>query len=172
MLSRGLSEERDEAREFFHRYRHRILFGTDASATTPASISRGKLLVRFIRRLLERKDDLDLDEIGVPEPDLDDPSLTAPQRQSRYEFWADRGLYLDADALEAIFHGNFCRLVGTSPRPVDPQAALAYAEALTTRVEEMAHTPGEGVGVTDTRERVASDLDELNQIATTFRSML
>ena len=172
MLIRGLSEERDQARVLFTEYQDRILFGTDASATTPQSVERGKLLVRFIRRLLERDDDLDLEEIGVFEPDLADPSLSEPQRMSRHEFWADRGLHLDDSALDAIYRRNFVGIAGASPRQANPRAALTHCEALIDRLEKDARSTGADECEDDRGERSRIYVDELEQIASTFRERL
>jgi hypothetical protein len=141
MILRGLSENCHEAHQFFTEYADRILFGTDASATSPQSVDRGKLLVRFIRRLLERADNLDLAEIGVTQP-VDDPSLNPSQRQSRWEFWADHGLYLTDDVLARIYSGNFVRIVGPKPRPAHPGVVLEQCQRLMTRVSQNSQSLG------------------------------
>jgi predicted TIM-barrel fold metal-dependent hydrolase len=168
-IFRGLSDNRDEARELFIEHQDRILFGTDASASTPQSVERSKLLVRFLRRILERKDNLDLAEIGVFEPEENDPTITEQQRLSRQEFWAEHGLYLDDEVLERIYAGNFARVVGSDPKKANARIALTECERLLERVSQEVDDywdpEGRGSHRTD-------HLGELEQIAAILRTIV
>jgi predicted TIM-barrel fold metal-dependent hydrolase len=94
----------DESREFFIRYRDRILFGTDyAPDSTPSRIW-------VVRRFLETDA-----EFPVPQ---DDPL-----------FWPDhrvliRSIALDEDTLDRIYSANFRRVVSPVPRPLDQQLVI------------------------------------------------
>ncbi len=159
-IFKNISDRRDVQRKLFVKHQDRILFGTDSTAVSPERVAGGKRTARFLRRLLERKDDLALHEIGITNPaeTPPEPGLSPVQLPSRMERWADHGLYLDDDVLAKIYSGNFRRLVGATSRPVNARVALAETEKLIDRVQ----------GRTDRVE----DLRELEQIAGTFRSML
>jgi len=104
------------AREFFHTWRERILFGTDLVEDSPLS------RVEVIRRCLETGD-----TFHVP---TDEPL-----------FWPDHrttltGLALPAEVLQPIYGGNYARLVGERPRPLNE--ALADEELRRIAAEERA----------------------------------
>jgi hypothetical protein len=135
-IFRGLSDNRDEAREFFIKYQDRILFGTDNSVRDVASVTRCQNKACFIRRFLESKSDLRLEELGMIKPDNLDPAINEDERRAAGERWADYGLYLDDGVLAKIYAENFCRMASPSPRSVNVAVALREAEKVLDRVRQ------------------------------------
>jgi predicted TIM-barrel fold metal-dependent hydrolase len=117
----NFSADVEGAREFFVRYQDRILFGTDLVEDSPAS------RIEVVRRCLETAD-----VFHVP---TDEPL-----------FWPDhrttlRGLALPADALAKIYGGNFRRLIGAEPRPLDREAVRKELERLAAISDDRGVSP-------------------------------
>lgn len=181
-IFRGLSDNRDAAREFFIKYQDRILYGTDNAVRDPQSVARCQNKARFIRRFLERKDDLQLEELGMSKQDELNPALNEEQRIGAHERWAEHGLYLEEDVLAKIYAANFERMASRSPRGVNPTVALAETEKLLDRVRQQpddvtAAFDGETFAFKEDpfQEQLgpwkARHLQELERIATGFRAM-
>jgi hypothetical protein len=168
-IFRGLSDNRDDARKLFVDHQDRILLGTDTSASSERGVERGTLLVRFLRRLLERRDVLDLEELGITEPGDPDPSLSEEQQRSRYEFWAERGLYLDEDILAKVYAKNFLGIVGNAPRKANPEIALAECRRL---IDQVSREPDDYWATDGMESHRDAHLDELAHIRTAFEEML
>ncbi len=97
-------------RNFFVRYQDRIVFGTDAGALgtpTPDIETTG-----WIRRFLETRDEFEYKKVMKSKP-------------VTYRFQI-RGIGLDREPLAKIYAGNFQRLVGSKPRPLNFDKALEY----------------------------------------------
>jgi predicted TIM-barrel fold metal-dependent hydrolase len=94
--------------DFFTKYQDRILFGTDngwgndLSATEKLASAREN--VTTVRNFLE--------------------SHGATQGWGKEM----QGIYLDRDVLNKIYAGNFIRLAGKTPKPVDIRKAVSYCE--------------------------------------------
>jgi hypothetical protein len=180
LIFRGLAERRDEAREFFIKYQDRILFGTDADASSSSKVELNKNLVQFIRRFLERRDDLGLAEIVPGWPNEPDGELHETQHLYYHELDADRGLYLDSQVLDQIYAGNFRRVVGARPKKINARLALLACEKLIERVSQEPDDPetdekvivdGLGAAPPYRASHRTEHLKELAQIAATFRTL-
>lgn len=106
----NFSRNRDRAREFFQRYRHRIFFGTDNSsghrAPDPDEVDVAKRKVDGVRRFLETEETFEWMGGTVS------------------------GIGLDRDVVGDICSGNFRRWVGSSPRAVDRELVSAECDRL------------------------------------------
>jgi hypothetical protein len=118
-----LSDRREEAREFFREWGDRILFGTDGFFFGPSY------------KVLEYKD-LDTNLRGAEtllrflESDRPFPNPFGPTAERRPEV---RGLSLrelpgGTELLAGIYRGNFERIFGPRPRPLEGPEAAAYLE--------------------------------------------
>lgn len=96
-------ENREFYRDFFTRYADRILYGTDTSFN-------GGDMTRFGERGLTVRDFLSTDK-----------DLTVIRVDTK-------GLALPEAVCEKILSGNFLRLAGATPKPVDKKALKAYVE--------------------------------------------
>jgi len=105
----------DETREFFTRYSHRILLGTDNSGGTrapnPEKVAAAADKIRCIRTVLES--DGEVEVFG----------------------FKGRGLNLPQQALSAIYGGNFRRLAGEHPKEVDTALALEECDRALTYMQ-------------------------------------
>jgi predicted TIM-barrel fold metal-dependent hydrolase len=95
----NLTARHADARRFFIEHADRIIFGSDFGMSCGWSRDRGMM----IRRFLETSDSFD-----VP----DDPAMAPDPRPPL------RGLALPRNVLRKIYRDNFCRVVGSSPRPM------------------------------------------------------
>ncbi len=122
-MYRNFSKDTPLWRDFFSRHRHRIIFGTDNMAPRePWPPARAGMLdkVGMMRRFLETADTFE----GF---------CTATVREVT-------GIGLDAAVTAPIYRGNFEKLAGTVPRPLDHDRAAAQA----SRVADFARrTPGQ-----------------------------
>ncbi len=98
----NFTRRRDTWKAFFEKYASRILFGTDMAYDE----SQGEPddIVVTMKRFLTTKDTF------------------------RYWDFDIRGLELPTDAVQAIEGGNFVRLVGEKPAPIDRKKLARYAE--------------------------------------------
>jgi predicted TIM-barrel fold metal-dependent hydrolase len=113
-----LDRQRRAAREFFSRYRERLLFGSDAFlfpewfsefpyATVEDNLQRARRLLGFLEG----------------EAELDNPFEPTRRLKGRL-----RGLGLERDILSKILRSNFLGLYGESSRPVGGPACLEYLD--------------------------------------------
>ncbi len=109
-MYRDFSTDPVKWREFFTKYRDRIVFGTDNSGRKDEHYEQRMTSytrkVKNMRRFLETDDE--------------------------FEGFGGtmRGLRLDGEVLENIYHGNFQRYVGEGPKPVDVGLAIGECERL------------------------------------------
>ncbi|MGD9495297.1 MAG: amidohydrolase family protein [Armatimonadota bacterium] len=111
----NISRDPDAGREFFIRYADRIVFGTDLSSglNVAEAIARAGIVYRWLESD---------DEFRVP-PEAD--FLLGPPEDG-----VIRGMSLPDEVLERIYQGNFARMVGVAPRPLDISAVAAHCEQL------------------------------------------
>ncbi len=116
----NISRDPEVGREFFIEYADRIIFGTDlfSSLTIPQARIRAGIVFRWLEtddtfRLPEEADSL----LGPPEDGV------------------VRGMALPEGALRRIYTGNFIRLAGLSPRPLNADAAAGTCR----RLADIAH---------------------------------
>jgi hypothetical protein len=113
-----LDRQRDTAREFFCRYRSRILFGTDAFwfpkwfsefpyTTVEDNLQRCRTLLNFLST----------------EEEMENPFVPTRRTKARL-----RGLGLEREVLEPILFGNFLSLYQQVPRKIDQVACLEYLD--------------------------------------------
>ncbi len=143
------SRQPERAREFFLKYKDRIVFGTDIGAkallATPdlgIEPDESRARVQVVRGFLECD--------GPYKLDLSSGYLFG-------KFGGDlKGICLPADALEKIYHGNFERLAGAAPRPVNPAAVAAECERLAFLIPIMTAAQPGPEGDTSVAEMVSS----------------
>ena len=111
----NLSRDPAAARDFFVRHAGRIVFGTDIGILPDMTLRQAERRAGLVRRFLATGDEFGAD----PEADF----LLEPPPGS-----VGRGLALPENVLEKILAGNFERLAGAAPRPLD--RALAREECL------------------------------------------
>ncbi len=125
----NMSRSPEAARDFFVRYADRILFGTDiCSDQTPAAAA---LRAGIITRWLETEE-----EYRVP---AGADFLLGPPEDG-----VMRGLSLPEDVLARIYHGNFQRLAGARPKPLDQELAAQECDRLAEEVAVLAGVPATG----------------------------
>jgi predicted TIM-barrel fold metal-dependent hydrolase len=111
----NLSRNPDASRGFLIEYADRIVFGTDISSSL--TVEEGRYRAGIVFRWLETAD-----TFRVPKgADF----LLGPSEEGII-----RGVSLPADVLAKIYHGNFYRLSGAEPRPLDMQRAIVECERL------------------------------------------
>jgi predicted TIM-barrel fold metal-dependent hydrolase len=119
-----LDRQREAAREFFTRFRQRILFGTDAFwfprwftefpyASVQDNLNRARHLLGF----------LETEEI------FDNPFVPTKRIQKQV-----RGLGLDAEVMSRICVTNFMELYPIAPRRVQPEACRGYLDEFLDRL--------------------------------------
>ena len=113
----------EAARAFFLRYQDRIVYGTDVStrAIQQGGIEAPLSYAHFVRTFLETA------EPFTPPPAIphwleDDLEAIVP-------------IELPQEALAKIYHGNFERLYGASPAPLNREAALAELARIADEIE-------------------------------------
>lgn len=124
-----LSRNREAARDFFLRYRKRILFGTDNAVYTRRlnSLEECRQTLAAVERFLETED--------------------------HFQAWGGMlmGLGLPEEALEDIYRNNFIRWAGSQPATPDPAAAVEYCRWLRSLAAEqkcvMAERELAGIGM-------------------------
>jgi hypothetical protein len=122
----NISRDPDAGREFFINYADRIVFGTDlfSDLALPAARARAGIVYRW----LEGDDTFRV----PPEADF----LLGPPEDG-----VVRGMSLPGDVLAAIYHGNFTRMAGARPKPLNAQAAVEECERLAALAEAMSGKP-------------------------------
>lgn len=123
----NFTRQYDASRAFFLTYQDRIVYGTD---TSTRGIARGGVehaiaKARYVRTFLEG------DKPFTPSPLL--------PHWLEADLEAIRPLHLPEEALEQIYHGNFQRLYGAQPAPLDESAVRSelarMAEVIDAREE-------------------------------------
>jgi len=143
-----------ETRDFFIKYQDRILFGTDIGAKAllvnpDDGIEFGESFERvfLIRNFLENESEFYLN----PENSFlfGDPKIPF------------QGLGLPQDVLEKIYYRNFEKVVGVTPRPVNPAAIVEMCSQLETMIQiQGSSQPG-----------VPGDLSVVQSVRSYFESM-
>ncbi len=116
----NMSRNPDAARDFFIKYSHRIVFGTDieAGATKQEAIIRAGVVTQWLETEDEYRVPLDADyTLGPP----DDGVI--------------RGMKLPKDCLENIYTLNFKRIVGEQPKNLNSTLALELARRQAEQIE-------------------------------------
>ena len=113
------SQNPAEWREFFTRYEDRIVFGTDSGGL--GSSNPDNWTIGWMRRFLETRDEFEYKRVMKSKP-------------VTYRFQI-RGIGLDKEVLTKIYAGNFQRLAGAKPRPINFDKALEYCRYLKTFAE-------------------------------------
>lgn len=101
----NFAKDRDKWQDFFQKYSHRILLGSDTT-NDPGEGSWGNLAA--LTRLILKDEDFEIWDIAM------------------------RGFSLSPAQFEAITRGNFTRLAGKAPKPINPeglQQMLAFLKA-------------------------------------------
>ncbi len=132
----NLSQQPQASRDFFLRYHERIVFGTDIGAKALLSSpelgiepDESALRIRLVRTFLEGEGEFRLD--------VGDGFLFGRFAGPFH------GLGLTPQALTAIYAGNFERLAGSTPRPLDSPAIIAECARIQAVLPLMAATqPG------------------------------
>jgi predicted TIM-barrel fold metal-dependent hydrolase len=113
----------EAARAFFLRYQDRIVYGTDVStrALQQGGLEASASYAYFVRTFLETS------EPYTPPPAIphwleDDLAAIVP-------------IALPAEALDKIYHGNFERLYGVEPAPLNREAAFSELERIAAEIE-------------------------------------
>ena len=104
-------ERRDFYRDFFIKYADRILFGTD-TAVKGDDMTHFALRGRAVRDFLSTDEDLQVLQVKT------------------------HGIDLPEDVQRKILGGNFQRLAGKTPRPIDKKALKAYMEKYLPLIED------------------------------------
>jgi len=116
----NMSRDVDASREFFVRYADRIFLGTDISSAQ--TLDEARIRLGIVRRWLETEDEYRI-------PDGADFVLGPP------EDGIMRGLALPESVLQKMCAGNFERLAGTTPKPLDSNLAAEECERIASEVE-------------------------------------
>jgi len=122
----NISRDADAGRDFFTRFADRIVFGTDISSghTEQEAHVRAGIVYRWLEssdtfRVPEEADFL----LGPPEDGI------------------IRGMSLADDVLRTIYHENFARLAGSTPKALDVGAAVEECERLAAIAQSMSGKP-------------------------------
>jgi predicted TIM-barrel fold metal-dependent hydrolase len=135
----SFSRAPDAAREFFLRFRDRILFGTDIGAHAVLDGIEGGLVPADCRaRVALVRGFLELEREFEP---LAEGSVLMGAPDTRFH-----GIALPDAALDQIYRANFARIAGTQPRPLDAEAIALECERLARLVEFMGAAGGSGPG--------------------------
>jgi hypothetical protein len=118
----NFSKRPEEAREFFLKYQHRIIFGTDFSQSR-LMLSR----IWVVRRFLETDE-----TFHVPTDD----DLFWPDHRTMI-----RGIALPEGALRKIYADNFRGLVSPQPRPLNRGLVMAELDRLAVVADALGASP-------------------------------
>ena len=123
-----------EWRDFFIRYQDRIIFGTDSGSL--GSSNPDNWTIGWIRRFLETYDEFEYKRVMKSKP-------------VTYRFQI-KGIALDRQLLGKIYSGNFQRLAGSKPRPLNFDKALEYCRLLKTFAE-----------ASDKRDKLVPEIEDI-----------
>lgn len=132
----NLSRDTEKPRRFFCKYADRILFGTDICSNQPPA--EAALRAGIVTRWLETAE-----EYRVP---AGADFLLGPASDG-----VMHGLSLPEDVLAKIYHANFERLAGKTPRPMDRELAARECDRLAIEVSTLT-----GVAVSETQAGAAA----------------
>ncbi len=124
----NMSRDADASRDFFIRYADRIIYGTDIASRNTLTEAQARAGIIF--RWLESDDTFTV-------PDTVDFLLGTPEDGEIV------GLALPDDVLQKIYHDNFARLAGASPRPFDVKAAVDLSLEIAAIAEAVSETPAQ-----------------------------
>jgi predicted TIM-barrel fold metal-dependent hydrolase len=122
----NLSRDVEASRDFFIRYADRIVYGTDISSGN--TLEEAQVRAGIVFRWLEGAD-----TFRVP--------ASADFLLGQPEDGEIRGMALPEEVLRKIYHDNFARLAGASPRPLDVAEAAALSAQIASIAEAMSGTP-------------------------------
>lgn len=122
----NLSRDPDAAREFLVKYGDRIVYGTDIEAGAP--VEQAALRAGVVSRWIETGEQFRL-------PDGADYTLGPP------DDGVIRGMQLPEETLDRICAGNFERLVGREPKPLDRTLAVDECRRIAAEVSELGGDP-------------------------------
>ena len=122
----AMSRDPDATRAFFSAHHDRIVYGTDLCSNL--TVDQGRYRAGLVFRWLERPDVFRVPEgadflLGPPEDGI------------------IRGLSLPASVLTSIYRGNFTRLAGAQPRPLDVGRAVEECDRIAAIAEAMSGKP-------------------------------
>jgi predicted TIM-barrel fold metal-dependent hydrolase len=122
----NLSKDVDASRDFFIRYADRIVYGTDIAGgnTVVEAQARAGIVFRWLESA---------DTFRVP--------AEADFLLGQPEDGEIRGMALPQEVLTKIYHDNFARLAGTSPRALDVAKAAALSAEIASIAEALSGTP-------------------------------
>ena len=128
----------DAARDFFMTYQDRLVYGTDIATwglQREGGMAHALGTAWAVRMYLEKDDVFEPPEAlsHWREPDLD----------------GFRGFALPRDVLERIYHGNFERVFGKAPAPLNRDAATVELMRMASQIDRQA---GEAGGINPARE--------------------
>lgn len=124
----NMSRDPADTRDFFLKYANRIVFGTDIASRN--TVSESVFRAGIVYRWLESQDTFRVPQgadflLGQP----DDGIIV--------------GLELPDDLLARIYYGNFTRLAGALPRPLDIGRAIAECTRIGAIAQAISGTPAE-----------------------------
>jgi predicted TIM-barrel fold metal-dependent hydrolase len=122
----NLSRDLETSRAFFCEYADRIVFGTDLSSSL--TVDEGRFRAGIVYRWLESEDTFRV-------PDGADFLLGSP------EDGVIQGMALPDDVLAKIYGGNFTRLAGAEPRPLNALLAVQECERLAAIAQALSGLP-------------------------------
>jgi predicted TIM-barrel fold metal-dependent hydrolase len=122
----NLSHDPSASRAFFIQYADRIVFGTDLSSSQ--TVEEGRVRAGIVYRWLESEDNFRVPEaadflLGLPEDGV------------------IRGMSLPDDVLTRIYRDNLSRLVGSEPRALNVERAVAECERLAAIAKALSGKP-------------------------------
>ncbi len=122
----NLSRDVDASRAFFIKYAERIVYGTDLASRL--TVQEGIYRAGIVFRWLESADTFRIPQgvdflLGKPEDGI------------------IRGMSLPDETLNKIYGGNFTRLAGPQPRPLDVGTAIESCERMASIAHAMSGVP-------------------------------
>ena len=141
----NFSKKPDAAREFFHRFADRLIFGTDIGASAILQIPDGGLdRHESMGRAWVVRQFLETDAFFQPPQGVAHWARSGEQLQ---------GIGLQSKDLRQIYSQNFEQLFGKTPAALDSAAAVVYLERLAGAIDHHAATP-----IKSPARQVASEL--------------
>ncbi|HEY3323269.1 MAG TPA: amidohydrolase family protein [Planctomycetota bacterium] len=122
----NMSKNVPAARAFFIKYADRIVYGTDIASemTRPEAVHRAGIITRWLESSQEYRLTADADFLlGPPEDGI------------------MRGLELPADVVQKICRGNYERLIGRTPKPLDKKLARQESDRIARAAAALNNQP-------------------------------
>lgn len=139
----NMSKDVSRTRDFFEKYSHRILFGTDIFSGQP--LDEARIRAGIVTRWLETDD-----EYRIPE---DADFLLGPPEDGLM-----KGLSLSVETLSKIYHGNFERLVGPKPKRLNSELAARECDRIAREISILKGENAENTYATAAAERLRQTL--------------